>query len=185
MGVDALRDNTTGLFNTAVGGSALINKTTGNHNTAIGYVAGLSATTGSNDIYINNPGQAGDNGVIAIGEQGIQTEARIAGIFGTMIAGGMVSVDGVGRLGTLPSARRFKENIHDMDSASSAVMRLRPVTFRYKKAYANGERPLQYGLIAEEVAEVYRLRNRFSVIGLGTRFLRGTPIGQVQILPAG
>ena len=29
------------------------------------------------------------------------------------------------------------------------------------------------------------LRNRFSVIGLGTRFLRGTPIGQVQILPAG
>ena len=34
-------------------------------------------------------------------------------------------------------------------------MRLRPVTFRYKKAYANGERPLQYGLIAEEVAEVY------------------------------
>ena len=34
-------------------------------------------------------------------------------------------------------------------------MRLRPVTFRYKKASANGERPLQYGLIAEEVAEVY------------------------------
>ena len=30
-----------------------------------------------------------------------------------------------------------------------------------------------------------RLRNRFSVIGLGTRFLRRTPIGQVQILPAG
>ena len=29
------------------------------------------------------------------------------------------------------------------------------------------------------------LRNRFSVIGLGTRFLRRTPIGQVQILPAG
>ena len=27
--------------------------------------------------------------------------------------------------------------------------------------------------------------NRFSVIGLGTRFLRRTPIGQVQILPAG
>ena len=42
-----------------------------------------------------------------------------------------------------------------MDSASSALMHLRPVTFRYKKAYADGERPLQYGLIAEEVAEVY------------------------------
>ena len=31
----------------------------------------------------------------------------------------------------------------------------------------------------------FGLRNRFSVIGLGTRFLRRTPIGQVQILPAG
>ena len=26
------------------------------------------------------------------------------------------------------------------------------MTFRYTKAYANGERPLQYGLIAEGVA---------------------------------
>jgi hypothetical protein len=29
------------------------------------------------------------------------------------------------------------------------------VKFRYKKADASGEKPLQYGLIAEEVAEVY------------------------------
>jgi septal ring factor EnvC (AmiA/AmiB activator) len=28
------------------------------------------------------------------------------------------------------------------------------VTFRYKKAYANGDRSIQYGLIAEDVAEV-------------------------------
>jgi len=34
-------------------------------------------------------------------------------------------------------------------------MRLRPVTFRYKQAYADGSKPIQYGLIAEEVAEVY------------------------------
>ena len=34
-------------------------------------------------------------------------------------------------------------------------MQLRPVTFRYKKENAEGSRPLQYGLIAEEVAEVY------------------------------
>ena len=32
---------------------------------------------------------------------------------------------------------------------------MRPVTFRYKKADASGEKPIQYGLIAEEVAEVY------------------------------
>ena len=42
-----------------------------------------------------------------------------------------------------------------MDSASTALMRLRRVTFPYKKAYANGQRTLQYGLIAEEVAEIY------------------------------
>ena len=34
-------------------------------------------------------------------------------------------------------------------------MKLRPVTFFYKPEYAKGERTLQYGLIAEEVAKVY------------------------------
>jgi translation initiation factor IF-2 len=34
-------------------------------------------------------------------------------------------------------------------------MRLRPVTYRYKQPYADGSKPIDYGLIAEEVAEVY------------------------------
>ena len=34
-------------------------------------------------------------------------------------------------------------------------MKLRPVTFFYKSKYENGPRNLQYGLIAEEVAQVY------------------------------
>jgi hypothetical protein len=34
-------------------------------------------------------------------------------------------------------------------------MKLRPVKFRYKKADASGAKPIQYGLIAEEVAKVY------------------------------
>jgi len=34
-------------------------------------------------------------------------------------------------------------------------MRLRPVTFRYQKPFADGSKPMQYGLIAEEVAEVF------------------------------
>jgi hypothetical protein len=29
------------------------------------------------------------------------------------------------------------------------------VTFRYKQAFADGSKPVEYGLIAEEVAEVY------------------------------
>ena len=57
--------------------------------------------------------------------------------------------------GTVSSSRRFKEDINDMDTVSSGLMRLRPVTFRYKKPFADGSKPIQYGLIAEEVADVY------------------------------
>jgi Chaperone of endosialidase len=39
--------------------------------------------------------------------------------------------------------------------ASSGLLQLRPVTFRYKKPYEDGSKPLDYGLIAEEVADVY------------------------------
>ena len=56
---------------------------------------------------------------------------------------------------TASSSRRFKEDIEDMAGRSSGLLRLRPVTFRYKQAYADGSKPLDYGLIAEEVAEVY------------------------------
>ena len=42
-----------------------------------------------------------------------------------------------------------------MGKASAGLMDLRPVTFRYREAYSDGSKPIQYGLIAEEVAEVY------------------------------
>jgi hypothetical protein len=64
-------------------------------------------------------------------------------------------VDTNGQLGTVSSSRRFKEDIHDMGEVSEGLMRLRPVTFRYQKPFADGSKPLQYGLVAEEVAEVY------------------------------
>ena len=67
-----------------------------------------------------------------------------------------VMVDSVGQLGTVSSSRRFKFDIADMGDASTGLMRLRPVTFRYKDATTDGAHPLQYGLIAEEVAEVNR-----------------------------
>jgi hypothetical protein len=66
-----------------------------------------------------------------------------------------VLIDSNGQLGTISSSRRFKEDIHDMGGASEGLMRLRPVTFRYKKPFDDGSKPIQYGLIAEEVAEVY------------------------------
>jgi hypothetical protein len=42
-----------------------------------------------------------------------------------------------------------------MGEASSGLLRLRPVTFRYTRPFDDGLKPVQYGLIAEEVTEVY------------------------------
>ena len=42
-----------------------------------------------------------------------------------------------------------------MGDSTAGLMKLRPVTFLYKPDYDQGERTLQYGLIAEEVARVY------------------------------
>ena len=61
-------------------------------------------------------------------------------------------IDSAGQLGTASSSRRFKTDIADMGDTTETLMSLRPVQFRYI-AHGPGA-PLQYGLIAEEVAEV-------------------------------
>ncbi len=66
-----------------------------------------------------------------------------------------VLIDSNGQLGTINSSRRFKEEIRDMGDATERLLELRPVTFRYKPEVQSGERPVEYGLIAEEVAEVF------------------------------
>jgi hypothetical protein len=57
-------------------------------------------------------------------------------------------------LGIVVSSARFKQDVQDMGAASETLMALRPVTFRYREDVADGEAGSQYGLIAEEVAEV-------------------------------
>jgi hypothetical protein len=66
-----------------------------------------------------------------------------------------VVIDSNGQLGTVSSSQRFKEDIRDMGDSSRALLRLRPVTFRYRKSFDDGSKPIQYGLIAEEVAEAF------------------------------
>lgn len=172
IGVQALRDNTTGFnntasgdaalirntsgnFNTAVGVSALAKNTTGDNNTTIGSGAGKDLTTGSNNIYVANVGVAAESNTIRIGTEGTQTSTFIAGIDGVNLGSGDTVVVNAGQLGIIASSRRLKDDIRDMGEASSRLMQLRPVTFRYKKENADGARPLRYGLIAEEVAKVY------------------------------
>ena len=153
--------NTTGSDNTFSGGNAGINNATGSDNTFLGLNAGLNNTTGSSDIYIGNEGPTSgtESNTIRIGGNplyGPQTAAYILGIYGSTSSGGIpVYVNSNGQLGTSSSSLRFKEQVRDMGDSSNALMKLRPVTFLYKPEYANGERTLQYGLIAEEVAKVY------------------------------
>jgi hypothetical protein len=155
----ALANNTTGTSNVADGSSALSGNTTGDNNIAIGQNAAGSVSGGnSNNIHIGSHGAPNDSGTIRIGTPGTQTLFFVAGVRGVTTGANNaipVVIDSNGQLGTVSSSRRFKEDIEDMGDASSGLLRLRPVTFRYRQPFADGSQPIQYGLIAEEVAEVY------------------------------
>jgi hypothetical protein len=159
----ALFYNRSGNWNAAVGSQSLYNST-GSGNTAIGQNAGYNQNpndtfTGSSNIYIGQdvgPGSLTESNTTKIGKNGYQNRAFIAGIYNVNSGSGIpVYVDGFGQLTTVGSSRLLKEDIRDMAEASSGLMELRPVTFHYKPEYANGPNIMQYGLIAEEVAEVY------------------------------
>ena len=155
IGFEAARTQTTGSDNTAVGHQAGLAWTTGKNNIAIGAGAGKNQTTGSNNIAIGAVGAATDTAVIRIGTKGTQTKAFMAGIRGVNVTGGQaVLVDANGQLGVASSSARYKQDIHPMGDASNRLLELRPVTFHYKQAEDDGSRPLQYGLIAEDVAAV-------------------------------
>jgi hypothetical protein len=157
-GVGALLQNTTGGTNTAIGHAALTSNTTGANNIAIGYNAAITVSAGnSNNIEIGSVGSSADSGTIRIGTKGTQKKFFVAGVEGVSVGSAVpVMIDSAtGQLGTVSSSRRYKEDIHDMGDATEGLMRLRPVTFRYKKPFDDGSKPIQYGLIAEEVAKVY------------------------------
>jgi hypothetical protein len=160
FGYQALYNNTAGGVNTAIGLNALENHQSGSSNVAIGVSAGGNSTTGSNNIYLGASvtGVAGESNVMYLGRVGTQTKTMIAGVRGitTSINDAVpVVIDSNGQLGTISSSARYKEDIHDLGVASRRLFDLRPVTFRYTQAFANGIKPVQFGLIAEEVAQVF------------------------------
>jgi hypothetical protein len=159
IGRVSLFNNTSGITNIAVGEGTLYYNTTGSGNIALGFEAGENNSPGnSNNVDIGNVGASADNGAIRIGTSGMQTSFYAAGVHGVSSGGRNaipVLVDSNGQLVTISSSQRFKQDIQDMGDASRDLMRLRPVTFRYKKPLDDGSQPVQYGLIAEEVAKVY------------------------------
>jgi hypothetical protein len=155
LGKSSLPKNTTGNLNTALGYVALPNLVSGSNNIGIGTTAGTQISTGSNNIYIGSPGFNDESGQIRIGDNCCQTGAVMAAVYGNAaILGVPVLIAPGGRLGTNTSSRRFKSGIRDIGSESDQLMRLRPVRFTYRKDLdPTGE--IQYGLVAEEVADVY------------------------------
>src|SRR5438067_2617519 len=74
--------------------------------------------------------------------------------FGTSVANGVgVMINSGGKLGTVVSSARFKDNIKSMDKVSEAILALKPVTFRYKKELDPDGIP-PFGLVAEQVEKV-------------------------------
>jgi hypothetical protein len=157
MGTFALLANN-GAANTVVGDSAFMNAATGSFNTIIGWHTGSNANVdGMDNIYIGataGPASGAENGAIRIGDTAFIAGTWIAGIFGqTAPAGIPVVVSATGKLGTVVSSARFKDDIKPMDKASEAIFALNPVTFHYKKQLDANGTP-QFGLVAEEVAKV-------------------------------
>ncbi len=118
----------------------------------MGANAGYNLTSGSNNVDIANQGFAGESGIIRIGAASTQTAAYIAGIENSKVTGAAVYVTKSGQLGVLASSERYKTAIAPIGTNTRRLNQLRPVSFHLKTDPAGA---VQYGLIAEEVAQVY------------------------------
>jgi len=161
VGYRALAVNISGGFNTAIGEQTL-ESATGAHNLALGYLAGWNKVTGNRNIYVGYSVGFGagntESDTVRIGDSGFYSRFFAGGVRGVTTGQAdavAVVIDSNGQFGTVNSSRRYKEDIQDMGDASSGLMKLRPVTYRYTQAYADGHKPIDYGLIAEEVEQVY------------------------------
>ena len=163
--VEALHDNTDGENNSANGYRALFANTTGDSNTACGVLALSANASGTFNTALGRGAGSGvitANNVIAIGisAENVSNSCYIGQIYSNVqpqvgTDPDLVTINSDGRLGRANvSSRRYKHDIRSMDNASETIYALRPVSFRYHKQY-DATQTMAFGLIAEEVAEVY------------------------------
>lgn len=154
IGGSCLQNVNASVYNTVIGYQGLI-AAKGSYNLCLGYLVGSAyTTTESSNILLSNAGVAAESNVIRIGTQGSgnsqQNKCFIAGIGNSTVTGSAVFVDtSTGQLGLTSSSKRFKKDIEPIQS--TRVTDLEPVSFVYK---SDTQERLQFGLIAEQVAEV-------------------------------
>ena len=172
-GFQALYGNTTGLGNTANGFEALYSNTIGGSNTATGI---LCARWQHQRQSITRPwarcaGQRRHDRQITLFVSAQTPPVRTSAtgpIFLTSVVFAQAPAAGIefvtvrlsdGKLGHNASSRRYKEDIKPMGDASEVLYKLKPVTFKFKEQDVDPKKGIQpqnldYGLIAEDVAEI-------------------------------
>lgn len=163
IGLNAQQGNTFGNRNIVIGNSALTNaaasfeniiighsagtSAVGNRNVIIGNLAGNTLLTGSNNILIgyniNTPGPNTSN-YLNIGNA---TNGSV--FYGSMVTGNMTLK---GTL-TAPSDVRLKEEIQNIEHALDTVLKLRPVSYKWKPEYKKDTRTY-VGFIAQDVLKI-------------------------------
>ena len=159
-GTVALTSNTTGGDNTAVGLGALYNSGTGSGNVAVGSNAGF-ASTGSNNVYLGAfvSGPGGESNTIYLGVRALCRRRRSSPGFGASRRASRTrsrwSSTPTASSAPCPRPSVSRKTSTTWPTSAAGCCKLRPVTFRYTQAYSDGAKPIQYGLIAEEVADVF------------------------------
>ncbi len=166
FGSHALGGNRTGTLNTAIGASAM-RFIDGSRNVAVGFNAGSDGGVGSDNIWISSVGgypDPPDSNTLRIGAgtgagNFQQNRAFISGVRNATLNLSneqQVCVDDADQVGPCSiSSARFKYDIQTMGNASRGMSDLRPVVFKYRPDVKEDAETEHFGLIAEEVAEIY------------------------------
>jgi hypothetical protein len=165
IGAAALEINI-GLSNIALGNGAFVGNTLGVDSIAIGTGAGVADIAGISNVWLACPGFPSIttigigtpflHNIITIPELAVTLPGALAVAFIPGPIPGMVTLGQA--IPLAPSSRKFKHDIVDMNTDSENIYKLRPVRFVYNDDAIVRKEELnikQYGLIAEEVAEIF------------------------------
>ena len=161
LGYNALSSVTNGYGNTAVGSGANVNTGSTSNSTAVGYgaiatgnnstVIGAGATTPTvYGIPLSNSVILGNSAVNFVFTYGTITSAK------NMVATAFdCTVNNYAGCFRIPSDFRLKKDIKEDNLGLDFIMKLKPVTFKYKKGAGN----TLNGLIAQEVEQALKELN--------------------------